>query len=107
MARATSPGSSWPPANTIALKSPSVIRVRAARLVKIPPIVTDIQPLPQTSVVAVGGCRHGLRLLDAVDEDAIDEFIVEAHETSYPRRLEHRVRVVPDHVFAALPSDGY
>src|SRR5258707_14230394 len=99
MARATSPGSSWPPAKTIALSSHRVIRERAARLVRILPIVTG---RCRRSIIAVGRCRHGFRLLHSRDQDAIHEFIVEAHQTLDPPRLMHRAGVVPDHFLVAF-----
>src|SRR5258707_1990281 len=105
MARATSPGSSWPPAKTIALSSHRVIRERAARLARILPIVTGFS-LPQASIIAVGGRRHGFRLLDSVNQDPVDEFVVEAHETLDPLGFMHRVGVVPDHVVVAFCLDS-
>src|SRR5580658_6144769 len=98
IARATSPGRSCPPAKTSTLSSHSVMSASAARRASSVPTVT-------ASVVAVRGGGHGLRLLDAVDEDTIDELVVKAHESLDARGLLHRLRVVPHHVLMALAVD--
>src|SRR5215813_4624199 len=100
IARPTSPGRSWPAANTSTLSSQSVATARAARLASSAPTLTA------ASVIAVGRGGDGLGLLDAIDENALDEFVVEADEPLDARRLVYRVRVVPDQVLVALAVDG-
>src|SRR5260221_11806803 len=97
MARATSPGSSWPPAKTIALSSHRVIRERAARLARILPIVTGFS-LPQASIIAVGRRLHGVRLLDSLNQDTVDEIFVKINQTLDTLGFMHQCGVVTDHV---------
>src|SRR5215475_15398116 len=54
-------------------------------------------------IVSVGGRRLRLRLLDAVDQDAVDELVVEADQPLDAQRLVDRIGIVPDQVLVALP----
>src|SRR5215472_125344 len=85
IARPTSPGSSWPAANTSTLRSHSVASASAARLAMSAPSLTAV------SVIAVRGGGDGPRLLDAIDENALDELVVEADEPLDARRFVYGV----------------
>src|SRR5690349_11608481 len=94
MARATSPGSSWPPTKTMTLSSER--RSRFAR----------IRPNSTALIVAVRRGRDRLGLLHAVDDHLVHELVVEGDQPLDAGRFVHRVGIVPDHVLASLAVDG-